>query len=125
LKNGGPIHSNLKTLEYFSDESEFETKINNIIDKMLKTNTDHMHLLIISVHGEQNTGTNLSLTNGKSINLRLYQKIFKKLPEKLFVYISACWGAYPSQIRIFYQKNTDTKGVIIQLRFSRSIFYRI
>jgi len=63
------------------------------------TPEERIHLLIISAHGVPYTGTNLEVSSGKSIDLSLYKEYFRVLPKDLVIYVSACWGGYPSVIQ--------------------------
>lgn len=57
------------------------------------------HLLVISSHGRERTGTELS-AKSESINAHLIdQRLFQIRPENLVVFLSACWGAYPSFVQ--------------------------
>lgn len=57
-------------------------------------------VLILSAHGIPLTGTNLYTESDEQINLWRYAECFSRLPPNLVVYVSACFGAYPSAAAI-------------------------
>ncbi|WP_186151999.1 hypothetical protein [Burkholderia gladioli] len=85
----------LKFKRTFRTTSEFGQALREAITELHKLNDATPKLLILSTHGEGLTGTSLD-TGTESVDLRTYQDYFGVLPNNLVVYLSACWGSYPS-----------------------------
>lgn len=53
-------------------------------------------LLVVSAHGTPLTGTHLSVGNGEVADLWDFRDLFTVAPPTLTIYLSSCFGAYPS-----------------------------
>jgi len=101
----------------FKDEHEFQQELLKIFKKIFNNSNeqkpqDQIHLLIISAHGKPRTGTELCISGEKSFDLTQYSDYFKIFPDNMFVYISACWGAYPLIIEAIRSKS-DNPPILI------------
>lgn len=112
LSNGGDLQSYVNEVVSFYDEKSFSCSILSIVGKMLSSNSDAINLLIISAHGLDETGTNIALEDGTSINLRYLSGFFKVLPNHLVIYLSICKGAYPGAFIGFCQ-GYEPKPIVV------------
>lgn len=100
---------------YFSSVKEFERCLHETMGAMKKDSDDNpndTYLLILSAHGMAQTGTLLKANSDEAINLRFHADFFEILPPKLVVYISACWGLYPSIIEALTSSKTHKPTLI-------------
>lgn len=105
----------LKESLLFSSAREFERNLHRIMNSIRSCYQDKpndTYLLIISAHGKPQTGTLLEANPEESINLRLYSDFFNDAPRKFVVYVSACWGLYPSVIDALTHKATIIGPII-------------
>jgi hypothetical protein len=102
LKADGNLNACVKAFEPFSSQDSFKTGLYKTmkIAQDPTTITD-AKMLIISAHGIPLTGTSLETSDGKSINFAAndIQDFFDVLPSNLIIWVSACFGGYPSVIR--------------------------
>lgn len=71
------------------------------------------HLLVISTHGKERTGTRLAITEQAHVSLDQHVDLFAIRPKGLVILISACWGGYPSVIRAVRAGNAKEHALVI------------
>ncbi|MDA3669889.1 hypothetical protein [Burkholderia cenocepacia] len=90
-----PAEHDLKFAQTFGTKSQFDTALRGAIAALHCLDDATPKVLIISTHGEELTGTRLDTGTG-SVDLWEYKDHFGVLPNNLVVYLSACWGGYPT-----------------------------
>ncbi|MFP3588582.1 hypothetical protein SCB29_33860 [Paraburkholderia sp. SIMBA_055] len=90
-----PAAHDLRFAKTFWTTSQFGEALRDAITALHRLDDATPKVLIISTHGEELTGTRLDTGTG-SVDLWQYKHCFGVLPNNLVVYVSACWGGYPS-----------------------------
>jgi hypothetical protein len=90
-----PPGHDLKFAQTFGTKSQFGDALRDAIAALLQLGDAMPKVLIISTHGEELTGTRLDTGTG-TVDLWEYKDYFGVLPNNLVVYLSACWGGYPT-----------------------------
>lgn len=90
-----PAGHDLKFTQTFGTKSQFGDALHGAIAALLPLDDAMPKVLIISTHGEELTGTRLDTGTG-TVDLWEYKDHFSVLPKNLIVYLSACWGGYPT-----------------------------
>ncbi|WP_186038726.1 hypothetical protein [Burkholderia gladioli] len=90
-----PAGHDLKFAQTFRTKSQFGDALRDAIAALLQLDDAMPKILIISTHGEALTGTRLDTGTG-TVDLWEYKDYFGVLPNNLVVYLSACWGGYPT-----------------------------
>lgn len=80
----------------YASGKDFGCVLAAAIKKLHGLTIDQPKVLILSAHGIPLTGTNLAAANDEQINLWKYAEYFSCLPPNLVVYVSACFGLFPS-----------------------------
>lgn len=96
---------------FFNTKEEFKNHLEKVMNS-LRDNA-HTQLLILSAHGKPGTATDLAVgPSNESIDIRHFSSYFKNLPPKLVIYVSACWGGYPSFYQSFIVSQTSKPTTI-------------
>lgn len=101
---------------FFETEAEFETAMREAFERMHRATEKPAlrHLLIISAHGKQGTGTHVRLERRReAFDLRRHAAMFEMRPREIVVFISACWGAYPSIVQAVRSGVASPKPITI------------
>jgi len=105
----------------YVDESDFGSAMERAIRAIFSLPDERPKALILSAHGIPLTGTNLEASSGKEINLWHYSNHFTALPANLVVYVSACFGGYPSMGAIQRGYHTPyVVGPLVDIRFEHA-----
>lgn len=90
-----PAAHDLRFAKTFWTTSQFAKALRDAIAALHRLDDATPKVLIVSTHGEELTGTRFS-TGIESVDLWECKDCFGVLPKNLVVYLSACWGGYPS-----------------------------
>ncbi|MBN3783253.1 hypothetical protein G3O06_37895 [Burkholderia sp. Ac-20345] len=90
-----PAAHDLKFAGTFGTKSQFGDALRDAIAVLHELDDAMPKVLIISTHGKGLTGTHLDTGTG-TVDLWEYKDYFGVLPNNLVVYLSACWGGYPT-----------------------------
>lgn len=106
----------------FTDLRTLEDALAKAFEAIAQTSSQTSHLLILSAHGVERTGTALSVGH-MQIDPWMAAHCFKALPENVIVFLSACWGAYPGPVGAIrrYPKNQPViVGPVVQINKSQN-----
>lgn len=116
---------------HFCDERSFESHVFDAFRRMhtlggasaasLQVDGDALkdeglrHVLVISGHGKEKTGTAIDLpTPKRSLNMHLVDvRLFEIRPQSLVVFLSACWGAYPGLADAFRHGDHSPRPTVV------------
>jgi len=106
----------------FADRMQFSSQLMVCVRDLLRVEGDGPRLLVISAHGIPLTGTDLQASEGESIDLWVHADLFAGLPSSVLIYLSACFGAYPSACAI-QDRSTDPPcvvGPLVDIQFEHA-----
>lgn len=80
----------------YANSDEFRRVLSCAIENLHRLDDQDPKILIISGHGIPRTGTDIESGDGTQIMFWDYKDYFRVLPPNLVIYLSACFGMYPS-----------------------------
>lgn len=80
----------------YANSDEFRRVLSCAIENLHRLDDQDPKILIISGHGIPRTGTDIESGDGAQIMFWDYKDYFRVLPPNLVIYLSACFGMYPS-----------------------------
>lgn len=86
----------LLTTAFFSNEGEFR-KACSKIDEAIANKPDDVHMIVISTHGTEGTGTWFDMGT-KNKPFPVLEKLFAPLPARTLIFLSVCWGGYTANV---------------------------
>jgi len=101
----------LLAFKAYRDEPSFERGLREALGKLIAMDDESPKLMVVSAHGKPLTGTHLESDTGDVINWHFFESHFKVLPKHLIVFLSACFGAYPSSLA--WQAKSDNKPILV------------
>lgn len=110
-RKGIPRTNNEVLYHSFTDKRTFETGLTAAIQELFKVKPEAPKLLIISAHGIPRTGTLIDAGHFQLIDFWEFRNHFLVLPQNLVVYLSCCFGAYPSADA--FQSGQGTHPIVI------------
>ena len=97
----------------FHDNASFESGLRACMSKFLVEDADTIKMLVISAHGDEETGW-LKATDddeGELVSLERFASYFKTAPINLIVYLRACFGGYPDMQAL--QCDPQNKPIVV------------
>jgi len=101
--------------ESFATRVQFVAGLRSCVEALVRERDDAPKLLVISAHGIPLTGTNLEATDLESIDLWLYADHFAALPSSIVVFLSACFGGYPSLLALQQRSHLCALGPLVDI----------
>jgi hypothetical protein len=111
----GEMRHNVVHEGNFSNSAEFSTALIAGVRALVETADDRPKLLVISAHGVPVTGTNLQASDDEEINLWEFADHFAALPTSIVVFLSACFGGYPSARAIQKRSRRFVLGPLVDI----------
>lgn len=99
----------------FSNSAEFSSTLMAGVRALVAIADDRHKLLVISAHGVPVTGTDLQASDEEAINLWDFADHFAALPNSTVVFLSACFGAYPSAEAIQQRSPLFVLGPLVDI----------
>jgi hypothetical protein len=106
----------------FDNKKEFDRALLSAIQWLHRRADDELKVLIISTHGIPLTGTELDVGSGENVKLWDYRNHFAVLPPNLVIYVSACFGLFPSSeyLQSDGQNRPYVLGPLVDITFAHA-----
>ncbi len=102
-------------LANFSNNHQFSSALRACVSALVSIEDRRPKLLVISAHGVAVTGTELQASNDEAISLWDFPDHFAALPTSIVVFLSACFGAYPSAAAIQQRSQLFVLGPVVDI----------
>ena len=98
----------------FSSNDSFRTSVVRAVEHLASVPADPRRLLIISAHGEPETGTHLAVGNAdEQIVLAEHEGLFAFPFRDLIIFVSACWGGYAANVDLICKASRSAPPFLV------------
>lgn len=100
VPSGLPPGARLGSVVWFDSKRELLDAVGQTFSEMLRRPDEERHLLVISAHGKQRTGTYIEVSREVHGRRDEHAPFFAIRPASVVTIVAACWGGYPSRLII-------------------------
>lgn len=84
---------------WFNSQESLVQAVHAAFTQMLRAEDGARHILVLSAHGKEMTGTHIEVSKNTHIRLDAHADLFAIRPRGLVTLVSACWSGYPSVLQ--------------------------